>query len=145
MGRQYSHLCIWERLRLFEWYHCDKKSIREIGRLLKRSHTTISREVRRNKTDYYVPTYYPHPAQYYYSLRMKQRSRRRPFKSAETRQYVREKLSLGWSPEIISGRIELEQNLKTVSHEAIYQYVYKHAPEFIKYLPRHHKRRRKKC
>jgi IS30 family transposase len=75
---------------------------------------------------------------------MKRRSLRCPLKSAETRQYVEEKLSLGWSPEIISGRLELDQGLKKVSHETIYQYIYKHAPEFIKYLPRHHKRRRKK-
>jgi IS30 family transposase len=77
-------------------------------------------------------------------MRMSQRSRRGPLKSAETRQYVEEKLSLGWSPEIISGRLELDQNLTRVSHEAIYQYIYKYAPELIKYLPRHHKRRRKK-
>lgn len=144
MGRHYSHLCLWERQRLFEWYHYNKKSIREIGRLLNRSHTTVSREIRRNKTDYYVPTYYPHPAQHYYSSRISRRSRRSPLKSAETRQYVEEKLSLGWSPEIISGRLELVQNLKKVSHEAIYQYIYKHAQELIKYLPRHHKRRRKR-
>jgi IS30 family transposase len=57
---------------------------------------------------------------------------------------MKEKLSLGWSPEIISGRLELDQKLQKVSHEAIYQYIYKHALELIKYLPRHHKRRRKK-
>ncbi|MEW8403477.1 MAG: IS30 family transposase [Candidatus Thiodiazotropha taylori] len=144
MGKHYSHLCLWERQRLFEWYHYDKKSIREIGRLLNRSHSTISREIRRNKTDYYVPTYYPHPAQHYYKSRLIQRSCRKPLKSTETRRYVRDKLSQGWSPEIISGRLKLDEELRHVSHEAIYQYIYKHARELICFLARHHKRRRKK-
>ena len=47
MGTQYSHLSNFERCRLFEWYHYQKKSIREVSRLLNRSHSTISRELKR--------------------------------------------------------------------------------------------------
>ncbi|MCU7849528.1 MAG: IS30 family transposase [Candidatus Thiodiazotropha sp. (ex Lucinoma kastoroae)] len=144
MGAQYSHLSLSERQSIFYWYHYQKKSVREVGRLIGRSHTTISRELRRNIYDYYVPTYYPHPAQSYYKSRMRQRCQREPLKSEETRKYVKDKLSKGWTPEIISGRLELEPSLVKVSHEAIYQYIYKHAPELITHLARHHKRRRKK-
>ena len=51
MGQQYSHLPLFERQRLFNWYHYDKKSIREISRLLSRSHSTISREIKITKHD----------------------------------------------------------------------------------------------
>ena len=59
MGSQYLHLSRFERGRIFEWYHYEKRSIREIARRLSRSHSTISRELRRNKSYKYVPTYYP--------------------------------------------------------------------------------------
>jgi IS30 family transposase len=144
MGIHYSHLYNFERCRLFEWYHYQKKSIREVARLLNRSHATISREIRRNKYHYYVPTYYPHPAQFYYEQRMKERAKRIKLKSVEAQQYVADMLKLGWTPEIIAGRIKLDETLPNLSHEAIYQYIYKENPPLIVYLPRQHKKRRKK-
>ncbi|WP_081587525.1 helix-turn-helix domain-containing protein [Paraglaciecola arctica] len=75
MGIHYSHLSRFERCRLFQWYHCEKKSIREVARLLNRSHATISREIKRNKSYNYVPTYYPHLVQFYYEqLKMELRT-----------------------------------------------------------------------
>ncbi|NLX25263.1 MAG: helix-turn-helix domain-containing protein [Lentisphaerae bacterium] len=43
----YRHLSMWERESLQE-YRREGKSIREIGRLMRRSASTISREIRRN-------------------------------------------------------------------------------------------------
>ena len=43
---------------------------------------------------------------------------------AETRKYVLEKLGERWSPEQISGRLKLEGVLPTISHTAIYAYIY---------------------
>jgi IS30 family transposase len=83
MGIHYSHLSNFERCRLFEWYHYQKKSIREVARLLNRSHATISREIRRNKSYHYDPTDYPHPAQFYYVRRMRERARCIKLKSIE--------------------------------------------------------------
>jgi IS30 family transposase len=144
MGTQYSHLSNFERCRLFEWYHYQKKSIREVSRLLNRSHSTISRELKRNKYDYYVPTYYPHPAQMYYEVRVRERAKRVKLKSVEAQRYVADKLKLGWSPEIIAGRIKFDKTLPSVSHEAIYQYIYKNETSLIVYLARQHKKRKKK-
>jgi IS30 family transposase len=42
MGIHYSHL---EFCRLFEWYHYQKKSIREVARLLNCLHAITSREI----------------------------------------------------------------------------------------------------
>ena len=144
MGIHYSHLSNFERCRLFEWYHYQKKSIREVARLLNRSHATISREIRRNKSYHYVPTYYPHPAQFHYEQRMRERAQRIKLKSIEAQQYVVSKLKLGWTPEIIAGRMKLDGTYPSSSHEAIYQYIYKENPSLIVYLPRQHKKRRKK-
>ena len=41
------------------------------------------------------------------------------------RAYVIEKLKAGWSPEQIAGRIKIDCPGKKVSHEAIYQFVYR--------------------
>lgn len=144
MKKKYTHLTLCERRRLFIWYHYEKRSIREIGRLLGRSHSTISREVRRNKSYYYVPTYYPNPAHTDYRSRMRKRVQRLKLNNPELLNYVVQKLKRGWTPQIISGRIKLTGEVGYICHESIYQYIYKYAPELIKYLPRKHKRRRKK-
>lgn len=144
MGTQYSHLSLFERQLMFKWYHYDKHSMREIARRLHRSHTTISREIKRNMCTHYVPTWYPHPAYLMYRIRIRDRAQRPYLKTNKTRNYVREKLRLGWSPEIISGRLKLEGNLKYACHESIYQFIYKEEPELIQYLPRKHKKRRVK-
>ncbi len=93
MTKEYRHLSLMERQLLFNWYHYQKKSMREIARLLDRSHSTISREIKRNMTTYYVPTYYPHPAHHQYLQRIRARARRTKLKSIEIRNYVIEKLN----------------------------------------------------
>ena len=91
------------------------------ARLLNRSHATISREIRRNKYHDYVPTYYPHPAQFYYEQRMKERVKRIKLKSVEAHQYVADMLKLGCTPQIIADRIKRDETLPNLSYEAIYQ------------------------
>ncbi len=144
MGVAYSHLSLWERQRLFVWYHYEKKSQREIGRLLGRSHTTISRELKRNISTNYVPTWYPHSAQSAYKARIRERGQRPRLKNHKTRSFVTDKLKIGWAPEIIAGRSKIEEEVNSVCHESIYQFIYKEANGLIEYLPRHHKKRRKK-
>lgn len=51
---------------------------------------------------------------------------------------------MGWSPEIISGRLKHENHLDTVCHESIYQFICKESPDLRETLPRKHKRRRAK-
>ena len=45
-------------------------------------------------------------------------------KNEDTRSYVKEKLKLGWSPEQISIRLPMDHKGLSISHEAIYQYIY---------------------
>ncbi|MBL4818061.1 MAG: IS30 family transposase [Deltaproteobacteria bacterium] len=142
MGQKYNHLNHSERTLIF-WWKKDKLSIREMARRMKRSHTTISRELRRN---YWLPNdgYSARGAQERYEFRLKRRARRFRLKSEFVRSYVTEKLSNGWTPELISGRLKLKQPENYVCHESIYQYVYLEAPELIQYLPRKHAKRRVK-
>ena len=59
----YQHLSIEERSCIRKYY-IDGLSYREIGRLVGRKVSTISREIRRNCTHMYdIPTCYPHTAQ----------------------------------------------------------------------------------
>src|SRR3989338_6775935 len=59
--------------------------------------------------------------------------------------YVVRKLKLGWSPELISGRWSNEHPSISISHEAIYQFIYnkkQHKEEDLTvYLPRFHRKR----
>ena len=63
-------------------------------------------------------------------------------KNESTRQYVEEKLKMGWTPELISGRLKLSKAVSYVCHESIYQYIYKERSDLINYLPRHHSKRK---
>jgi len=77
-------------------------------------------------------------------------------KNETVRLYAAEKLKLGWSPEQISIRLPIEHPGQTISHEAIYKYIYgqihrggngiikQGCEDLRKYLPRRHKRRRTK-
>jgi IS30 family transposase len=67
-----------------------------------------------------------------------------PLKNTETWMYVREKLRIGWSPQIIAGRLSIDYPHLSISHETIYQYIYGRGKKFHleEYLVRSHKKRR---
>jgi len=150
MKKQYQQLTLKERekIQLLLW---EKKSFREIGRILDRGHTTISREIERNKCWPYL-RYTPRLAQEKAQNRIKQRGQRPRLKNNLICIYAHKKLRIGWSPEQIAGRLSLEYPRHTISHEAIYLYIY--APiniygvckgeDLRKYLKRAHKRRQKR-
>lgn len=117
----YKHLSILEREKLQEllW---QKKSIRYIAEVLERSPSSISRELRRN----YPETrnqYTPRLAHEKALTKRTQRGRNERLKNDVIRDYVVSHLKLGWSPEQIAGMIKKEK-LGSISHEAIYQYIY---------------------
>ncbi len=119
-------------------------SLREIGRILGRSHSSLSRELRRY--DHGTRIVHYTPCIWHDLARAKQLNAGRPksLQSEEARRYIEEKLSLGWSPELISGRMAQDMPGHAVSHETIYQYIYREAHDLVGYLPRRHVFRRKK-
>lgn len=128
---------------MFRW----GKSISLIARELGWNKSTISRELRRN-TSRFLGYYWDESAQKRTDRRRAQASRRCRLKNERIRNYVRAKLKEGWSPELIAGRIGRDLPGCSISHEAIYQYVYNldrtERETFVGYLRRSHRRRRKR-
>ena len=150
---QYNHFSIEEREKVQEMLW-QKASVRTIAGALGRSPSSVSREINRN-----IPLkrrYTPRLAHERALTRRKSRGRKLRLKNAFVRRYVADKLKTGYSPEQIAGRLSLEYSQESVSHEAIYQYiysqVYREGHGYMKpyyhdlrvYLKRRHKRRQKK-
>jgi len=118
------------------------KSLREIAAVLQRSPSTLSRELKRNAPPVYTGYYLSHKAQGRAEKRKHESHRRPRLKSDFIRRYVEKRLRLGWSPEIIAGRLRIEHPEQSVSHEAIYQWVYQDATSLIPSLVRAHRKRK---
>ncbi len=138
MRKRYKQLGIEERERIMvlsslEWSHGM------IAKKIGRSKSTVTRELQRNCA----------PGGGLYSAweatdrsrkRKRQAGQRERLKNASVRLYVRERLEQGWTPELIAGRLR-RMGTATVSHEAIYQWIYADATELIGCLPRRHRKR----
>jgi len=146
MHKKYRHLSRDERGKIMYLSMWGKKAS-QIAVLLGRHKSTILRELCRNTSPYW-DYYTDESAQLKADRRRKQASQRYRLKNERIRSYVEHKLKAGWSPEIIAGRIGLDWPGCTISHEAIYQYVYHldkpERDEYIGCLRRSHRRRRKR-
>lgn len=144
MGKHYRHMTEIERERLAKMYH-QGHSLAAMAKVLHRDKSTISRELSRNGSPV-AGRYAPCRAQARSEERRSKASRRSRIRNERTRSYIREKLKLGWSPEIIAGRLPLERRGLRISHEAIYQYLYdrgtKDRQELIRLLRRAHRLRK---
>ena len=123
--KQYKQLNKKEREEIR--YLCVKHgySVRETADLLDRDPSTISRELRRNKGptgQYGATTAHRMAADRRYS-----KSTGMVLKNSYIRTFVERCLLQGWSPEQIAGRLSLEHSQYSISHEAIYLYVYQEA------------------
>ena len=95
-------------------------SIRAIAVELRRSPSTISRELRRNLST--QARYSPDKA-HSYAVARRRRSRRNTHFSEDEWMLVEHLLSLDWSPEQVSGWLKLHGVL-SISHETIYLHVW---------------------
>ena len=142
-AHSYSHITREEREEIaigLELGH----SKRRIARNLKRNVSTISRECSRNQPPSNKVKYRASQAHLRSQKRQKESHRRERLKSEATRRYVAEKLVIGWTPELISGRIKHEGLLASTNYESIYQWLYLERKDLIKHLPRAHRKRRKR-
>lgn len=153
---KHTKLTLSER-KLIDFWRKDELSFRECARRLKRSHSTIVRELQRNlfynkKTGSY---FYEHLNANYQAVTRKEHAwkKKHSLKNKDVFSYVTERLTRGWSPEAISGRLRKVDHKGEshwqISHEAIYQWVYKKENvncdhPWYEYLRRKQKRRRKK-
>jgi len=147
---KFNHFSIEEREKIQEllW---QKTSIRVIAGVIKRSPSSVSREIKRN-----IPLarrYTPRLANERALTKRSSRGRKLRLKNNLVRYYTVTKLKEGWSPEQIAGRLKIDHPQESISHEAIYQYIYSHIyrngwgypkpyyQDLRPYLKRRHKRR----
>lgn len=140
MPKKYRHLTTAERDQLAV-LRGQGKSIREIARLVGRSHSSLIRELRRNGTPIRNCPYLAHRAQLKAELRRLSASRHKRIPSSWARYYITTHLKRGLSPELIAGRMKNLRPKEAVSHETIYQWIYNDAPQFIAFLVRRHRKR----
>jgi IS30 family transposase len=109
------------------------QSIRDIGRSMGRSPSTISREIRHAKGKDYnaeVAQWYAQQNAHY-----RKSGKRKLTEGSALLGYVKEKLSLRWSPKQISVCLVMDfpddDNMR-ISHESIYAYVYVHSKKGLR-------------
>ena len=119
-------------------------SLGKIAQVIGRNKSTISRELRRNRTPIYN-VYLPHKANTRAKARKEQAGKRPRLKDPMIEQYVIANLKIGWSPEQIAGRLSKDHPDLSISHEAVYQYIYdkeiRKQSDLTVYLARVHKKR----
>ena len=122
--------------------HKQGKKIQEIAKSSNLSESSISRELKLLRSSHREIRIldYKSQAEHFHQeskLRRKNCGKNKyvELKSSAIYKYVEFKLELGFSPEIISNRLRIEVGEK-ISPETIYQFIYKHRRDWIKYLVR---------
>jgi IS30 family transposase len=139
MERKYKHLTNEER-DLIAVLNAKGIGQEEIAREIGRNVSTISRELKRNKSSrgLYLATEADKQAK----ARKSKSHKRIRIPNEFTRNYIEKKIKQDqWTPEQISGRLKWEYPEHYVSHETIYQYIYNERPTLGLYLPRKRHRR----
>ena len=106
-----------DRIAQLQYQGADQK---EIAEALGRSPATISRELRRNRTD---GEYYAAQAQRRAELRRQERPLVRKMDDPEINEAVRRGLAHEWAPEQIAGRMRQQESDLRVSAQTIYTWI----------------------
>src|SRR3954468_9349421 len=102
--KKFKHLSIRERETISKCL-AGGLSLAEIGRRLRRSTSTISRDMTKN--DMTRETYWANDADFHADCRKDESKRPRKIeKNLKLRKYIHFKMSLGWSPEQIAKRLK---------------------------------------
>jgi len=132
-GTMSNEFTFFERQKL-EYLLRTRISIRKIAIVMRRNHSILSKEIRRNGDN--REKYRADVAQRYYEKRKHKKHNGKLDKHPKLRQYVEEKLMLDWSPEQIAGRLKEypPDELKglCISHESIYYWIYEKAEKHKK-------------
>lgn len=117
--RQFKHLSTEERYRIYDMKNLGM-SITQIGESIGRSKSTISMELKRNKTkNKYLPMF----AQQAYEARQKNSYNYKIDRDPDLRSYIFDRMRLDkWSPDVIAGKLRLDNIL--IATETIYNWIY---------------------
>jgi IS30 family transposase len=125
MSESYHHLDLDERREIYAGLDA-RRSVAEISRHLGRHRSTIYRELQRNTfyhEDHFLNGYFPVNAQ---ELSRRRRSKLKKLnRLPELKERVIGLLRRKWTPQEIAGDLKQQVRLGfSISHEAIYQYIY---------------------
>ena len=119
---QYHHFTMFEREKILFFRTQNNKSIRFIAKELGRSHSSVSREIRRNSVN---NDYSPSRAEKNYKKRRKKCHRSKLLSNPVLFAFVsRMFLEQQWSPEEIAGRLSYECSNLKISFNTIYRAIY---------------------
>jgi len=119
----YHHLTLQEREKI-TCFQREGKSLRAIAMALKRSPSSISREIRRNQvaSGFYITEFAEKKSKIRRSIDRPRVLHRQ--KTAAAKGYILEKLHLSWTPDEISGRMRREKQPFYACPETIYKFIY---------------------
>ena len=135
--KPYTRLSQAEREQVFLLTH-EGISIREIGKRLGRTHTTISRELN-NRGKLYSPV-----AAHTDAVTRRHERDKHKLDDPLLQTYIIRKLGEAWSPEQIAGRLKTTGSNTTLCHEPIYASLYERplkGERYWEFLRRGHKKR----
>lgn len=138
--QSYQHFTLEERESLSENLKAGKTQS-EIARILNKSRSSISRELKRNKNK--NGSYHPWRATVLYICRRKQSHRQFRLADKTAQDFVRNGLEQFWSPEIICERWKMEHPNEPLCHSTVYRSIKNKQIEGI--TAKTHLRRRGKC
>ena len=118
MGRQYGQLGIQERCEIARRRSAGQ-SIRQIAAGLDRAPSSVARELKRNSTTSsgYQPVYAGQQA------KARRWTGSKLLRRPDLQALVLDRLSQGWSPQEVAGRLAREEGRPVVSHETIYRFI----------------------
>jgi len=141
--KKYSHLSLSEREEIAIGLEIGLKQS-EIAFNLKRCPSTISREVKRNRSAIRPGKYRVSLAQFRADERKKLSHKRKRIPQKSLRRFICKWLRNGYSPEIIAIKAAEKNSRWKTNYETIYQWVYNERQDLISFLTRSHKKRRKR-
>ena len=119
---------IWEERERLYALKGQGLSLRSIAKKLRRSQSSLTRELQRNikyGNEYFNNEYVACKAQALSEKRARKQRSNAPLKTPAIFLYVRKHLQEdGWSPETIAGRLPIDHPGLSICHETIYQYIY---------------------
>ena len=140
-----NNLKFYDRQKLEYWLR-SKQSLREIAKIMRRDHSVLVRELKRN-SDGDRKKYRADNAQRLFEQRVCKQHKGKLDKYPELKEYVAKKLQEDWSPDVIAGKLKLSGSKETISHESIYHYIYEKNGRFegwYKYLQQGKSKRQKR-
>jgi len=146
-----NSLTFYDRQKLEYWFR-TKQSLRAIAKIMRRDHTVLIRELKRNGHGV-RKKYRADIAQEMFEQRVHKQHQGKLDKYPDLKELVIDGLKNEWSPDVIAGKLKTSKAKHTISHESIYHYIYNKDGKYEKlyqYLrqaqsKRHKLYSRKKC